>query len=481
MKKKFSRNLILVLFPIITFSQGLQKQKIEALLGRINDKANYMKLTEDEKLKLSSQLYNLSKEAGYKKGMLIARIKEIHAYMSKADANSTLKLVAETLPLAKELNNYNSYSYLFEVKARALTFSKDYDVARENYSKAIQQSTFIKSQDTLHLRNVSIYTGLLDYALSATQVFDKKVYMDSAIYFGHKAYREAKRIQTGPFKYLCIGQATQALGGAYISSGDSKKGENFLDEAEAALEKSYNPINIAAVYIYRGDYEFKKKNYNKGLEYFDKALEMDKKYNFPMVGANVYPILIEYYKKMGNKEKLLYYTEKNSELRDSLAIINQYALITQKKLDKKERKPQSFSGWKWILTGSLAVLFGVILYLYIIRKRKKDLKSPELIENKRFESENLATLLNLAKNNDKQFLIVFQETFPNLYHKLLEFPELTPSDLELCALLKLNLQTKEIATYKKTTVGAVDNRKYRLRKKLNLAEKINLYKWIETL
>lgn len=482
MKKIFLQKWILVLFPIITFSQNFQKQKIESLLSRINNKAYYMRLSEEEKLQISSQLYNLSKETDYKKGILIARMKEIQVYITKVDTNSTLKLVAETLPLAKELNDYDNYAYLIEVKARALSLSKDYDEARENFSKALQISALIRSPDTLHLRNVSIYTGLLDYALEASQVFNKKAYNDSAIYFGHKAYQEAKQIKTGSFKYLSIGQAAQFLGGSYISLGEMEKGEKLLDEAEAALEKSYYPVNIAAIYVYRGDYELKKNNDNKALKYFDKALEMGKKHKLPMVGVNVYPILIEYYKKLGNTEKQLYYTEKNSELRDSLATINQYALITQKKLDKNtEHKPHGFSNWNRIVTESLVVLVGAIFCFYIIRKRKKLSVGPELIENKRFESEKLTILLNLAKNNDKQFLIAFQETYPKLYHKLLEFSELTPSDLELCAFLKLNLQTKEIATYKKTTVGAVDNRKYRLRKKLNLAEKINLYKWIETL
>jgi DNA-binding CsgD family transcriptional regulator len=77
-----------------------------------------------------------------------------------------------------------------------------------------------------------------------------------------------------------------------------------------------------------------------------------------------------------------------------------------------------------------------------------------------------------AKTNDKNFLITFQQTFPELYQKLLKLnTELTPNDIELCAFLKLNIQTKEIALYKKSSIGSVDNRKYRLRKKLNLTSK----------
>ncbi|OCA76616.1 hypothetical protein BBH99_02570 [Chryseobacterium contaminans] len=482
MKKKKLLNFVLVLFPIIAFPQNFQKQKIDNLLSQINDKSNYVRLSEGEKMLLTTQLYDLSKEAGYKKGILISRIKQIQVYIAKADTNSALKLIAETLPLAKELNDNNNYAFLIEVKARALTFSKDFDEARGNFSAALQRSDFIKSNDTLHFRKVSIYTGLLDYALYAYQAFDKKAYKDSIIYFGNKAYQESQKIQAESFdKYVCIGQAAQCLGSAYVSLGELEKGERLLDEAETALKKSYYPLNIAALYAFRGDYEFKKNNYDKALEYFNKALEIGKKQNLPMVGINVYPILIEYYKKQGNTEKQLYYTEKNSALKDSLATINQYALITQKRIDKKPETLSRNSEWKWFIAGSLIILLGVAVSFYFMQKRKRLSDRSHFTGNRGLESEELTMLLDLAKNNDKQFFIVFQQTFPELYHRLLEFPELTPSDLELCAFLKLNLQTKEIATYKKTTVGAVDNRKYRLRKKLNLTEKINLYKWIDTL
>lgn len=87
----------------------------------------------------------------------------------------------------------------------------------------------------------------------------------------------------------------------------------------------------------------------------------------------------------------------------------------------------------------------------------------------------------MAKNNEKQFLIVFQEVYSDLYKELLKYSQLTSADLEMCAYLKLNIQTKEIAMYKKVSIGAVDNRKYRIRKKMNLLPESDLYKWINTI
>lgn len=56
----------------------------------------------------------------------------------------------------------------------------------------------------------------------------------------------------------------------------------------------------------------------------------------------------------------------------------------------------------------------------------------------------------------------------------LKFPNLTDKEKRLCALLKLNLSSKEIASLNDITEGAVTMARYRLRKKLGLTNEENL-------
>jgi DNA-binding CsgD family transcriptional regulator len=56
----------------------------------------------------------------------------------------------------------------------------------------------------------------------------------------------------------------------------------------------------------------------------------------------------------------------------------------------------------------------------------------------------------------------------------LKYPNLTPSDLKLCVYLKLNLTTKEIAPLLNISVRGVEISRYRLRKKLDLNNEVNL-------
>lgn len=85
-------------------------------------------------------------------------------------------------------------------------------------------------------------------------------------------------------------------------------------------------------------------------------------------------------------------------------------------------------------------------------------------------------LLDLASQNNHSFFHHFLKTFPDFDRKLLEIsPSIKISDIEFCAFIKLNLDTKQIATIKKMTVGAVEAKKYRIRKKLKISSDENIY------
>lgn len=76
----------------------------------------------------------------------------------------------------------------------------------------------------------------------------------------------------------------------------------------------------------------------------------------------------------------------------------------------------------------------------------------------------------------KTFLIRFEEKHTGFFQKLrTDYPQLTPSDLRLSACLRLNLDSKDIAALMNISVRAVENNRYRIRKKLNIPSHQNLY------
>ena len=77
-----------------------------------------------------------------------------------------------------------------------------------------------------------------------------------------------------------------------------------------------------------------------------------------------------------------------------------------------------------------------------------------------------------ADNNDmfwatyrNNFDLIHKRFFRTLHEK---YPDLTSNDLRLCALLRLNLNTKEIASFTRLSIRGVEGARYRLRKKLGI-------------
>ncbi len=105
---------------------------------------------------------------------------------------------------------------------------------------------------------------------------------------------------------------------------------------------------------------------------------------------------------------------------------------------------------------------------------KREIKDP--IANKKLQK-----VIHFLKTEDHadegwdQLLYHFNELHPSFFDKLKkEHQSLTPKDLKLCAYLKMNLSTKEIANLMNVSIRGIEASRYRLRKRLNLPSDSNL-------
>lgn len=89
--------------------------------------------------------------------------------------------------------------------------------------------------------------------------------------------------------------------------------------------------------------------------------------------------------------------------------------------------------------------------------------------------ENIQEIFSLAENNSAMFFEKFQVFFPNFIPDILKInSNLIHSELYFCALMKLDFDTKKIAKCTNNSIRAVESKKYRIRKKLNISSEINI-------
>jgi hypothetical protein len=127
----------------------------------------------------------------------------------------------------------------------------------------------------------------------------------------------------------------------------------------------------------------------------------------------------------------------------------------------------------------------------IIRKNevlieiKKELETQKEILANRYPQRYFDRLNHMIDRNisdDNDWLIfesLFDQAHEDFFKRLkTSYPELTQSDLKLCAYLKLNLASKEIAPLLNISIRGVEIRRYRLRKRLSLDSDTNLVEFI---
>lgn len=118
----------------------------------------------------------------------------------------------------------------------------------------------------------------------------------------------------------------------------------------------------------------------------------------------------------------------------------------------------------------------------LARIREELLQETKDSSNNGTELKRVIRLLTEAEKNDSdwtQFARHFDQIHSNFLSRLKErFPDLSPNDLKLCAYLKMNMTSKEIAQLMSITIKAVEVSRYRLRKKLQIPSEVPLFDYL---
>ena len=112
-----------------------------------------------------------------------------------------------------------------------------------------------------------------------------------------------------------------------------------------------------------------------------------------------------------------------------------------------------------------------------------DLSVPSFVKN--MEAQPVAVLpLNIAETIINQFIdnlsnTSFESINKNFYARLKQaYPDISPNDLKISALIKMGLSIKEMADILNISADSVKTARYRLRKKLQLNTEDNLTDFI---
>ncbi len=436
-----------------------------------------------EALKLYFEALNFAKQINDKNKLasINNNISAVYYYLEEFD--TAMKYILEASALFKETEDYKYYANSLVNIAEfysAMNLSDSVRKVFPQYLKIVKQAS-------------NYYASANLYMIIGTVESEESNYNKALKYF-ETALTQIDSLENGFHKNYTKGTCLFDMGKTYFEIGNTKNAINSLLESVFYSQECSNNMVIKNSYLYLN------KCYEQ-LNQPDSALVYYRKYH---------------------KIETLILEEKNSK--EIARVEYNYNLQKQEKEQKlKELVLKSEIKNLRIITISISILLILVLALIylIIKNRKRKIIEARLIEKnlslkiENREKELTTNVLYLLKKNEflanltdtlqelnnrilpenktylrriirdierntftdswDEFEKRFQDVHVDFYKNLsVEFSDLTPNELKLCAFLKLNMTSKDISAITNQSTDSLKVARYRLRKKLGLTREDNL-------
>lgn len=484
MKRQFLL-FILCLLTLKTFANDGKKQEVDSLLKKTKELIDAGQLLPH--LETAIEALNLSNAANYDDGKAKSRF-----YIAEGLVNLGLfKEGLKHLELIKHTNHYKEkilmQSELHRVLGRAYG-------GLNLYQQAVREFR-------LQLGLIKNLTGLkqkLSYQFTyenLSVVFDHLNQLDSVEKYSLLQLENLRGFDEGkePMRYLIV---YDNLGQLYVNKHDFSNAQRYLDKAIALVEKYKIPVLFNTMQLF-GNLELAKGNYKQAAVFYEKSLANKRKIGIRNGIKNSYRQLADCYRE-GNldKAKADEYEMAFSRLNDSLERENRQVVdqVLNQILKLKDEESATKVSKSVRISIIILIVFSIAVAFFVWRVRhnrkllgqkEEALQETETINRELTEQigENkFNNLIDLAKSNNPEFLTLFAELYPQFIQSLKTLdPNIRTTELEFCAMAFLNFSTKNIAEYTFVTVRAVQVRKNRLRKKLEIPSDADFNTWMRGL
>jgi tetratricopeptide (TPR) repeat protein len=323
--------------------------------------------------------------------------------------------------------------------------------------------------------------------------------------------------------------ASMLIGKVMMEMHNYEEAKRYFQSAHEGFIREDNQLRIANCNINFGELYIAGKDYGPAIQYLQQALTKGILNRYPEVNLQAANLLQKIYVIKGDSVSAYRYAIIGNQWKDTLnKFENKKSLIRleaqyqyeQEKHEKAIR--QQRRDFFTILILILLCTGLIILFLFWTRQKARvrnailekgtlekeiEFKNKEMIINvmsvlkknefmsdisrklaemeKEAETSEAREVLrriskDLQKNQDeeiwKEFSVRFKDVHRDFYDRLsAKFPNLSPNDLKLCAFLRLNLTSKEIAELTGQRIATLENARYRLRQKFGISNSdINL-------
>jgi tetratricopeptide (TPR) repeat protein/DNA-binding CsgD family transcriptional regulator len=390
----------------------------------------------------------------YARGQAISKGLLGSCFEKKGEYEKALKHQKESLALFDLLKDKRGLSLAYENIGSIYEDLEKYDLANENFNTAY---SLVRGEDTTS--EVNILNNLGD-------VHRKKGNYKESLYYTNKALNLAEQLKD---KHQ-LASANKDLSKTFVFLGDYQKAFSFLQKAEGIKEEGFYAQNTNQFNVLQTVYETQKKEARINLLIQENRLSTVKQnILLGLFGTGILTLVCFYFFLLKRrKEKLQIQEYEKRLLRTEL----EKKVIEEENLQNQiQLKTVALSKYSLHLSQKNKILHDISATLKNIANRK-NMDTSEKIKVLSKEIDQ-----NLKHDQDwHEFVNYFSDIHPNFVKKLSTYPkeQLSPAELRLGMLLRLNLNSKEIAAVLRVTPDSIRVARHRLRKKLGIEQKEKL-------
>jgi tetratricopeptide (TPR) repeat protein/DNA-binding CsgD family transcriptional regulator len=272
---------------------------------------------------------------------------------------------------------------------------------------------------------------------------------------------------------------TLDLKNLYTLTGNDKSALFYFEKYEYIKDSIFNEEKAKQVAKLQIDQEIKEKEQNLRLRkqqimLLQEQARFDRFVTTVLIGMFVFLALVAYIILRNQKFRI----KKNQEmLANNRQLYQSRQALAETQLENARLKEEelnlalSFKN-KELTSYTMSFIHKNELLEELREKLEKLKKQVDTPLAKEFN--NILRLVQTNQSIDRDWED-FKRTFENVHHQFFsdlvsQCPELTPTELKLCALIKLNLTPKEVASIMGISPDSVKTSRYRLRKKLGLVQ-----------
>lgn len=458
---------------------NIERKQID-LKNKVNQNSKLLISNPEEAFFQTENLIKEAKSIGASEEELnLLKQRVAYHYNYQVDFGKTISSAKELKEKAKTYNHpymqAEANLYLFD----AYCLNKLYDIALLELEEGQNVLNEIRQEsDDLYKSRSKFYIAYANYYSSIGDVQKEIESLLASVKEQNKMSDKDKRRESQI-------RDLSNLANAYsrIEKYDSCK--LYAEASMRLIEESKNEhervkfINYSAI----GDFYFSENNYPEALKYFQDAEKISIHHYLNI--ARLYRKIADTYDCLGDEGLKREYEYKLKDISLKVAETQNESLH---RIIEETKQNDNSKIYIFIIAGSLMMIL-VLLFVAIRYQRKnKTLQHQEkvsqeyLLQQSEVDEQSFKDLIEMVKSNNPAFLGEFLKVFPNFFEKLQSVnSSIVQSEVEFCALLKLNLPTKDIARFKNLEPKTVQNKKYRIRKKLNIPENTDIYYWFSQL